>query len=327
VNETPDEAQPAGFEHAACGYCGSQEATRYAELEDWLCGMQGRFTMVRCARCGVLRLNPRPDRDTVGRYYLEDYKPFADGRSTPWSVSNRIRAWSLEYGLRRRVRMVSRHRPEGRLLDVGCATGLFLDAARRHGPWQVEGVEPSPSAAAHGRRELGLEIRQDTFADADFDAGSFDVITMWDVLEHLHNPRAAVQKAAQLLRPGGALVVRIPHLESLGARLFGRYWAGLDAPRHLHIFPRHVLGELMHQAGLDPSEWQCWGSHHIFALSLQFWLRARTGRGGGALPWEGVLASLPVRALALPWFTLVDRILKRGSALAMVARKQASDHD
>jgi SAM-dependent methyltransferase len=316
-----------GFERVACGYCGSSESKPYAELEDWFCGLPGHFTMVRCAQCGLLRLNPRPDSDTIGRYYLEAYKPFIDSRSTPSTLNNRLRAWALEYGLRRRVRMVSRNQPEGRLLDVGCATGLFLDAVRRHGPWQVQGIEPSPSAAEFGRRELGLDIVQVTFAGAEFDDASFDVITMWDVLEHLHDPTAALHKAARLLRPGGVLVLRVPHLESIGARLFGRYWAGLDAPRHLYVYPRDVLDDMMQDAGLHPLEWECWGGYHIFVLSLQFWLRSHRDKLTQGLTGERVLLSLPVRLLALPWFTLVDRVLKRGSGLAMVARKQPRDRD
>jgi SAM-dependent methyltransferase len=223
--------------------------------------------------------------------------------------------------------MVSRHQDGGRLLDVGCATGLFLDAARRYGPWQVQGIEPSPSAAAYGRRELGLDIVQGTFADADLDDADFDAITMWDVLEHLHDPTAALHKAARLLRPGGVLVVRVPHMESIGARLFGRYWAGLDAPRHLYVYPRHVLGSMMREAGLRPLHWECWGGYHIFVLSLQFWLRSRRGKLTRGLPGERVLLSFPVRLVVLPLFTFVDRILKRGSGLAIVARKQAHDGD
>jgi SAM-dependent methyltransferase len=233
----------------------------------------------------------------------------------------------MEYGLRRRVRTVSRHQPEGLLLDVGCATGLFLDAAQRYGQWEVRGIEPSLSAAEFGRQQLGLDIVQGTFADVDLEDTTFDVITMWDVLEHLHHPVTALQKASRLLRPGGLLVVRVPHLESIDARVFGRYWAGLDAPRHLHVFPRNVLGDMMRDADLDPLEWQCWGSYHVFALSLQFWLRSRTDQLARGLPWQRALLSFPLRLLTLPWFTLVDRVLKRGSALAIVARKQPRHRD
>jgi SAM-dependent methyltransferase len=220
---------------------------------------------------------------------------------------------------------VARFQPGGKLLDVGCASGLFLDAARREGRWQVQGIEPNPRAVAFGRHRRGLDIRQGIFADVDFGGNSFDVITMWDVLEHLHHPTDALQKAARLLRKEGILVVRVPHLESFGARLFSRHWAGLDAPRHLHVFPRDVLADMMRQANLLPIDWQCWGSYHIFALSLQFWLKSRQSGLAQSRLWQRLLGSLPLRLLTLPGFTFIDRVLKRGSALAVVARKGGRD--
>lgn len=316
----------AGFEHAICDYCGSAEARLYAELEDWLCGLPGSFRMVRCIDCGLLRLDPRPDRETITRYYPDGYKPFADTLPSPAARRNRLHNWSVEYGLRRRVRMVTRFQPEGELLDVGCGTGLFLDAARRRGRWRVRGIEPNADAAVFGNHQRDLPIQQGTLADSDLNENSFDVITMWDVLEHLHNPAAALEKVARLLRRRGVLIVRVPHLESIDARIFGRYWAGLDAPRHLYVFPRGVLTDMMRQAHLQPVEWQCWGGYHIFALSVQFSLRSRARELGRSQLWHRILLSLPIRLLAFPGFAFVDRVLKRGSALTVVARKKDSVH-
>jgi len=315
------DAVRSGFEYVACAYCGSTETEAYAELEDWLCGLPGRFKLVRCLKCGLLRQNPRPDLKTIGQYYPDEYKPFADTRLAASSLKSRLQTWSMEYGLRRRVHTVSRHQPNGRLLDVGCSTGLFLDAARRYGPWQVQGIEPSQSAVEFGRSQLGLDILQGTLDDIQFDDTSFAAVTMWDVLEHLHDPVAAVREVARILQPGGVFVVRVPHLESLDFRLFGRYWAGLDAPRHLYVFPRRVLIELLTRTGFTVVEWRCWGGYHIFALSVQFWLQAQVPKLLQTLSVSRLLLSPAVRLLALPWFALVDSWLKRGSALAIVARK------
>ncbi len=320
-----NEALPAGFESVVCDHCGSSESLLYAELRDWLCGLPGVFRMVRCVHCGLLRLDPRPDSATIGRYYPTAYEPFANPSTPRGGIIHRLQDWSLEYGLRRRVRLVARFQADGELLDVGCATGLFLAAARRLGRWEVQGVEPNNNAAQLGRRQLGLDIKRATFADADFGSRSFDVITMWDVLEHLHHPTAALEKASQLLRDEGVLLARVPHLEGIGARLFGRYWAGLDAPRHLHVFPRNVLTDMLLKVGLVPLSWQCWGSYHIFALSVQFWLQARAGRVVRNLPWRAMSRSFPVRILTLPGFTFVDRVLGRGSAVTVVAQRLDRD--
>jgi 2-polyprenyl-3-methyl-5-hydroxy-6-metoxy-1,4-benzoquinol methylase len=317
-----DKLLPAGFERVACTYCGSTDATPYAELQDWLCGLPGRFYLVRCVQCGTLRQNPRPVAEAASQYYPDEYQPFSDATHSPSYLKSAVQAWSLEYGLRRRVRLVARFEPDGRLLDVGCATGLFLDAARRLGRWQVLGIEPSHGAAGLARSQLGLDVFEGTFDGAELDDASFDVVTLWDVLEHLHDPVAALHNVSRILRPGGVTVIRVPHLESIDARLFGRYWAGLDAPRHLSIFPRHVLFELLHQAELDVIDWQCWGGHHIFALSMQFWRRSRLREPAQAEGCRRFLLSPPVRLAAFPWFFFTDRILRRGAALTIVARRQ-----
>lgn len=315
-----------GFEHATCDHCGSAEAQPYAQLKDWLCGLPGSFQMVQCIDCGLLRLDPRPDRETIARYYPDGYKPFADTYASGPARRKSLHTWSVEYGLRRRVRIVSRFQPEGELLDVGCGTGLFLDAARRRGRWRVRGIEPNADAAEFGDRQRGLTIQQGTLADADLEESSFDVITMWDVLEHLHAPAAALEKVARLLRSTGVVIARVPHFESMDARIFGRYWAGLDAPRHLHVFPRDVLADMMHEANLQPVEWQCWGGYHIFALSVQFWLQSQASGVARSGLWPRILLSLPIRLLTFPGFAFVDRVLKRGSALTVVARRRDSGH-
>jgi SAM-dependent methyltransferase len=207
------------------------------------------------------------------------------------------------------------------LLDVGCASGLFLDAARRYGDWDVEGLEPSASASEYARHELGLCVHVGGFGEVPLEPGSYDVVTMWDVLEHLHDPVRALGLVAQLLKPGGILVVRVPHVESWQARIFGRCWAGLDSPRHLYAFPRRLLADMLQEAGLEPVRWHCWGGYLVFALSVRLWLRAHLDRGARRDRLERVLDWLPVRVAAFPWFALVDQIARRGPALAYVAKR------
>lgn len=308
------------YEHVACPHCGQVEAEHYADLEDWLCGLEGRFRLVRCTQCGLIRQDPRPTEDSIGAFYPRDYKPFLDSRTS--EPAGTVRSWLLAYGLHRRTRLIARHQPRGRLLDVGCATGLFLDAARSLGHWRVHGVELSAEEAAFGRRHFGLDIATTSFSQFAARPSTFDVITMWDVLEHLHDPVSAIEKASGLLRPQGVVVLRVPHLESVGAQRFGRYWAGLDAPRHLFVFPRSVLEDMLQKAGLTVVERQCWGGYHLFALSVRFWLEAHRETRVPKQFVERMLASLAARALTYPWFAFIDRVLGRGPAVTVVARKQ-----
>ena len=315
------------FEYAVCVNCGTAEFTVRAQLKDWLSGNPGSFTLVACTQCGLLRQNPRPTPSSIHMYYADDYKPFADTQGSDGSQS-RLAKWSIDYGMRRRVAIISRHMPAGRLLEVGCATGLFLNSARDTGKWDVMGLEPSLSAAQVARQRYGLNVIEGTYEDVEFESEAFDIVVMWDVLEHLHEPVKAVEDVARILKPGGLFVMKVPHLHSFARRVWGRYWAGFDAPRHLYVFSEPLLVSVLQRAGFSVLEKECWGGYHIAALSLLFWLRDRaidSGWFGFVQKADRVLKALPIRALTLPWFTFVDRILRRGSALILVARKEMGE--
>ena len=139
--------------------------------------------------------------------------------------------------------------PRPRLLDAGAGKGRFVAAANEAG-YDAEGLEPAPrSGEAAGRwssriQQLGLE-------EAEFEAGSLDVVTLWHVLEHLHDPRGAVRRIAGWLRPGGGLLVGVPNLDSLQARLGGPYWYHLDVPRHRTHFTARGLCRLLTSLGFS----------------------------------------------------------------------------
>jgi len=159
-----------------------------------------------------------------------------------------------------RLREVERHRGAGRLLDVGCGKGGFLRGARDRG-WRCFGVEISFQASNDARR-MGLDVATGRFEDVDYPDSFFDVITMYHVLEHLHDPRQALSKAYQLLKSEGLLVVAVPNFDSLQARLFGQRWYHLDAPRHLYHFTPRTLKMLLHQIGFKVLETRWFSVEH-----------------------------------------------------------------
>ncbi len=132
----------------------------------------------------------------------------------------------------------------GKLLDVGCSYGFFLEVARERG-WQVEGVEPSPVASRYARKDSGLEVFNGSLEAARFPAQSFDVVTIRHVLEHIPDAGATLDEAWRILKPGGLLLVAVPNLESLNYRLNGQHWWWIDPPTHWWYFNRRTLIRLL----------------------------------------------------------------------------------
>ncbi|WP_400192771.1 class I SAM-dependent methyltransferase [Hymenobacter sp. B81] len=199
------------------------------------------FAIVQCAGCGLLLTNPRPDAEHIGRYYeSEDYVSHSD---TNKGLTNRLYQLARVYTLRRKVSLVNKQAPRrGRLLDYGCGTGHFLAACQQAG-WQVAGVEPSPVARAQAQQRTGQPI---SAADlSELAPESFDAITLWHVLEHVHELNATLKQLVRLLKPDGVLIIAVPNADSPDAQYYREQWAAYDVPRHLYHFTPATLGKLL----------------------------------------------------------------------------------
>lgn len=307
------------FESAACTFCGSGDAQPLFEGPDRLLYLPGEFRVVRCAHCGLLRQDPRPTPETIAFYYPPEYEPYSVAID---EEPSRLRRWDRRYGMRKRQRAIERRCPGGRLLDVGCATGNFLYEMARTGHWQVEGVEPNAKAAAYGREHLGLTIHADELTNVELPAAAYDVITMWNVLEHLHAPVENLQAVARLLKPGGWFIFSIPNLASWERRLLGKYWMGWELPRHLLYPSAGQMGTQLRKMGLVMVDWECLvGAYPSFLLSLRFWLESTAGRTRWTQAFLVLSGSLPVRLLNAPAFALLTR-LNRASLITGFARAE-----
>jgi ubiquinone/menaquinone biosynthesis C-methylase UbiE len=307
------------MEPSAC-VCGMVADETRVVRRDLMLDSRLEFRVGRCPECGVERLNPRPTEASMPAFYPFDasaYQPYANMPERRFSP----RRWDRRYGLRKRLRAIERHVEGGKLLDVGAASGDFLSEVARSSRWTAEGVEPQPEAGAQARAR-GLTVYRGTLESCNLPSASYDVITLWDVFEHLHDPQAALAEAARLLRPGGLLVMSTPNLDSWDRRLFGKYWIGYELPRHLYLFNRRNAIPLLARQGFDLLEVRSFfGSHAYFMTSLRFLLMdaIRNTRARQAL--VSLAFSIPVRLLMIPYFWLADRLL-RTTTMTLFAQKQ-----
>lgn len=311
------------FEETACEICNHTESKVVAERFDLLLGGKQIFQMHECLKCGSYYLNPRPTPTKMADFYPSDYQPFTVGVEKESFLNQYFR----RYGLRKRFKIVKKYIPKGRLLDVGCATGDFLSEFKTDENWEGFGIEPSMSAASYAKENIGLEVLASTLNHAPFPDNKFDVLTMWDVLEHVYEPCKVLDEVARLLRPGGIFVVNHPNLDSIDRSIFGRFWAGFELPRHLYLFPTKLLEELMIERGFQQVERLClYGSHAGTSTSFKFAIQHFTDRKHLEEFFARITLGKLARVLLLPYFKIID-LLKIGSNVTVVFKKQEVGED
>ncbi len=265
-------------EQGVCPLCGAGQSALLFETRDHLLKLPGAYRFVRCLACGLNYVASPPSWTVRAPHYdLAEYRGYHDLDQELTTLRKRLAA----YGLRKRQKIVETYKTAGRLLDVGCGTGDFLVWMGRRKGWQVIGVERNPAVARMARRRYGLPVINADLQAAGLAGGSFDVVTLWTVLEHLPDPQQALVESARLLRQGGLLIVRTLSQEAWGARWFGPNWLGYDAPRVLVVFPRNLLVETIEQAGLLVERlWSPFHDYYPFLWSWQNFCEAWPGSAG-----------------------------------------------
>jgi SAM-dependent methyltransferase len=216
--------------------------------------------LYRCGHCGTVAQPSLPTGDAL----LELYRQMRDDHYLDEEDGRRATA-------RRLLDQIGGFAPSGRLLDVGCGHGLLLDEARELG-YEVEGLELSEHAAAYARHQLGLTVHSKTLAELD---GRYNAIVLADVIEHLDDPVAAIDRCGRLLEPGGVLCVVTPDPGSRTAQLAGAGWWGY-LPAHTYLLPRATLRELLERRGLDVEA----DSGLVRTFTLRYWMAGLSERGG-----------------------------------------------
>jgi 2-polyprenyl-3-methyl-5-hydroxy-6-metoxy-1,4-benzoquinol methylase len=259
VKPSPTAEAGASFEYVVCNLCGADDTAVVQEGAPLAGDESVRFRssgteishdrIVRCRRCGLEYVNPRLRSDTILEGYSEGsdetFVSQAGSRERTFRRSLAFLTRSLPAELRARIGGPDRPR----ILDVGTAGGSFLAVARDAG-WDVAGVEPNRWLCDWARRHYGLQIDNGALFDQRYAAESFDVVTLWDVLEHVPDPRALLEEVRRVLRPGGVLLVNFPDKGSLAARAMGRRWVFILTV-HIYYFTRQTLRRLLDETGFE----------------------------------------------------------------------------
>lgn len=251
---------PLACEPVACALCGGSKQRPVVAARDWLTRAPGEFHVVRCVTCGHLYESPRPLPAELDRLYPADYSPH-QVRATALDASpgRGFRFLRAIPGLRPFVRWLLDYRStwipplepgKNHILELGCATGWFLEELRARG-WNAEGVEPVAAPAEEARRR-GFRVHVGALELADFSAESFDAACAWMVVEHLPDPVATLRTLHRLLKPGGWLAISVPNAGCWEPRVFGGYWYAWTLPVHFQHFTAGSVQRLLSDGGFEP---------------------------------------------------------------------------
>jgi len=300
-----------------CPVCGQSGAKEWVRAPDRFHGKLESYILVRCLACSLVWLSHPPEPSEIHEHYTEAYDRLisAAGESSPGRWRDRNAA-------------LVPHKQSGTLLDLGCSSGSFLESLRGK-DWDLYGIEMSAESAEKAKSRSGANIFVGRILDAEFPAESFDVITCFDVFEHLYEPRRVMTKVAEWLKPGGIFYILVPNVDSAERRVFGSYWHGLELPRHLFHYSPASLRFLAESAGLRVVSLETRRNAAV-GISLRYmWddiFRAvgirRTPvayRGEASFPWRA--ARKLVRMTALRFLLILAPLVGDGESIHATFRK------
>jgi ubiquinone/menaquinone biosynthesis C-methylase UbiE len=304
-----DQAMPVAAdsqEAVPCPMCGEQSQKLVLRARDRLFASPGDYRIVACSACELRYLSPRPTLAALGLHYPAEYFIYQPPEDLPaftrpmvrWFTNTRWRT-----SLRRLERVIGRLGPDTKMVDVGCGMNDYLSLLQRMRGVRGIGVDFKSEVAAYVRDTLKMPVAAGTLQDAKFADGAFDLVSMNEYLEHEPNPSQVLSEARRITAKGGHLVLEIPYVEGLTARVFGSRWSQVDAPRHLIHFTRKTLEEMLRRNGYELVHTGTFQIPYVIGLSV---LQAFGHRHLGRLSfWDRCLAMLATMPF-IPIFPFLD---------------------
>ncbi len=262
---------PIKTEAVCCDLCGSDSSDPILTGRDFLHKTPGEWTLVRCRKCHLVYLTPRPAPESFSQIYPAEYTPYQTKQDKHavsgwvrsalqhhWGYPPHTTSWLgrfITYPLFLAVKAKSRNfdlfawQGEGKLLDYGCGAGSYLLRMKQLG-WDVIGMDMSPIAVETCRKQ-GLDVFQGISPAQTFSPESFDAVTLWHVIEHVPSPFKTLRDVHSILRPGGKLILATPNLACFPRRFFGPTWFPLELPRHITFLTPQTAVTLLKKAGFQ----------------------------------------------------------------------------
>lgn len=308
--------------YTKCNLCGSNNADLIIDLRRSKDSRVRQYRIVQCKQCGLIYLNPRPSKEKMASFYPENYLPFKkasieeeDSSLLKWARRQKYNKMS------RTIKAFFKDEP-GALLDVGCSTGLFLNHMAQKG-WIVTGVEPNFQAAQYAKNRFGLNVINDTIESASLPETAFDVITYWDVMEHVYDPMAVFSKTNQLLKDNGLLLINFPPAESFARHKFKDNWIGYDPPRHLYVFSRETMKAYLVRNGFEILRWaNVLSPFFAYVISLN---KYHSDNDAGLRKLTEKIINIPGMRFIFEPFFYYNFLIGKADLLTVIARKSRLD--
>ena len=235
------------YSTTACPVCGNFQANLVLTTTDYTVSNE-RFSILQCQHCSLRFTENIPSPNQIGKYYQSEQ--YISHTNSNQGLFNKLYQLVRNYSLVSKRKLVEKFvtKTPGTLLDYGCGPGSFLNEMKSKG-WEVKGIEPDNGAAQKAKGLTGVEISHPSTLHS-LTISSIDVITMWHVLEHVHDLQGTLQTLKHILKHDGVMFVAVPNYQSFDAQYYKSYWAAYDVPRHLYHFSARSMEQLMDVHGL-----------------------------------------------------------------------------
>jgi 2-polyprenyl-3-methyl-5-hydroxy-6-metoxy-1,4-benzoquinol methylase len=271
-----------------CPVCNSAEIKNVLQVKDYTVSAES-FAIAECSSCSFRFTQDMPDADSIAPYYKSE--EYISHTNTATGLINRLYHFVRTRTIVQKRKLIEKSTgiKTGKLLDIGSGTGAFLSEMKQHG-WETTGLEPDADARAVAKKVYNVELA-DTAQLYQLPADHFDTITLWHVLEHVHDLSKYVEQIKTVLHPNGKLFIAVPNYTAMDAAVYKEYWAAYDVPRHLYHFSPQSMEMLMEKHGLKVLQYKpmWYDSFYVSLLSSKY----KNGKTNWlAACWNGVRSNL-----------------------------------